>query len=462
MNKKVYLIYSGEESRKPRIPLSLLALASWLKKYGYEPEIYDLRLKEEVDFLPKPLCVCFSAMTGPDLKPGIEMAKWVKNKYPEIPIIFGGHHVSATKKREEFMDSIIIGEGELALLKCIKDIEKGELKQTYNQKIIDLNLLDVPSYDLINFDDYFMEEFEYECSRGCPCACTFCYVEYFHYRRWRTKKAEKIINEIKLLHKKYNFKKIKFMGDNFFVNKKIVLEVCEGIKDLNLKWSSTCRADYFENFNDKEMLLLKDSGCWMLQIGLESGSQEMLDYLQKGITVQQSIYAVKRCVEYGILPLTSFVIGIPNETWQQLNQTLNLYDKVWKLGSEVNGVFILHPYIGTRYYEDTVKLGFKAPQSIDDWADLQLRRIKLPWHGGRSSDLETITKISRFKFFIKHLSSFSKESIKQKTGVPMSLIKLGILPFRAFAFLRWKFRFFKAGYDFKLFFYVLGKFTEIY
>lgn len=467
MDKKVLLIYCGEKSRMPHFPLSVMALASYIRKFGYEPEICDLRLNQEVDFFPKPLCVCFSAMSGPDLKSGIETAKWVKGKYPDIPIIWGGHHASALPEqtlKEDYVDAVIIGEGEKAILNCLQDIEKGKLKEVYNQELIDMNELDMPAYDLIDIEKYldYKNEWSYEVARGCPFRCRFCYVHYFHGRKWRAKSVEKIVKEISYLVDRYKIKKLKFIGDNFFVDKKMALEVCMQIAPFNLKWSSSMRIDQVYNFSDEEMKIIKESGCTMILAGIESGSEEILEYMQKDITIKQAIEAVKKCMRFGIIPFTAFMIGVPGENRQQIMKTLDMYDQVEKLGALISSVFVYGPYPGTPMYKDSIKMGYTPPSKLEDWADLQPRRYRLPWHGKMGQELETITRISRFKFFIRHMNSIKKEDMKKKTGIPMWMIKSGILPFRVLGYLRWKYRFFKYDHDFRLFFNILKHYTEVY
>ncbi len=467
--KKILLAYAGEESKRPRFPLSCLALASYLRKEGYDAEIRDLRLNssfKDID-VEQYSCLCVSSMTGPDLKSAKAISQFFKSNDPAIPVIWGGHHASAAPEqtiRERYIDTIIVGEGEKALITALKDLQEGKLKEIYHQDQIDMEELDIPAYDLIEVEKYLdnKDGWSYEPSRGCPHRCRFCYVYYFHDRKWRSKSADKVVEEIKYLVKHYNMKKLKIIGDNFFVNKNFALEICRRITPLKLSWSSTIRIDYICRYTDEELKIIKDSGCWMLQMGAESGSQEILEYIQKDITAEQSKIAIKKCADQGILPLVSLIIGLPGEKKEQVLETLNLYDELTELGGEMNGVFIYRPYPGTPLYADAINFGYKSPRNVDEWSSVKLRRTRLPWHGKMGAELETITGISRFNFFVSHLKNFSDENVKNKLGFSRTAVNLAIAPFKLSSKLRWKHRYFKMGIEWKLFFKVLSWFTDLY
>ena len=466
--KKILLVWSGEKSKYPRTPYGLLEIASYIRKYRYDPKILDLRIDERIEDVSDFLVIGLSSFTGENLKSGISFCKQIKKTNPSIPIIFGGHHASSVPDqliKEDYVDAIIVGEGQKTFLKLIEDIESGDFKPgIYQQDIINQEELDLPAFDLIDMNKYLdgTDDFCYSPSTGCNRRCSFCYCEYFHNRFWRGKKPEKVIEEIKQIIEKYRPKKIKFIGDNFFNNKNWAFEILNKLKALNIIWSGTCRADYLASYTTEDMNIIKESGCWLLQVGVESGSQKILDIIQKDITPDQSIKAVSKCVEFGIIPLVSFIIGIPGETKKDLNLSIDLYNKIEDIGGSINGVFIYCPYAKTKLYETALELGFKPPTTTEGWSDTQLRRNRLPWHGKLGPELETITKLSRFKFFIQHIKTFSRASIRKRTGLPYPIIWIGLIPFRISCSVRWKLRFFKYGYEWNLFNWILSKFTEVY
>lgn len=463
---KVLLVYSGEPSKLPRLPLSLLALAAYVRKIGHEPTILDTRIERWItnDYtypFEKFDVICIGSMTGPDLIPGIQISKYIKDR----PVIWGGHHASAMPEQllnEEYVDAVIVGEGERALSIALEDASVGRVEGVYNQEIEDMDKLPFPAYDLVDVNRYLdgKDEFSYEPSRGCPARCKFCYVNYFHKRKWRSKSVEKIQEEISIIREKYKPDKIKFVGDNFFVDKKNILELCKTFEGF--KWSGSIRIDYLSKYTDEEMQLLKDSGCWLLALGAESGSQNTLDYIWKDIKPEQTLEVARKCVKFGIMPVFSMMVGLPHEEWEDVKQTLDLYDKLEKIGNvEINGIFVFRPFPGTVLYDECKKLGYKEPIDTEAWTDVKLLTGRMPWHK-RGHELETISKISRFKYFKKHIKYFSKESIKKKLGIPYQLVILGILPFTISAHIRWKFRFFKLGYEWNLFFLILSFFSEVF
>lgn len=464
---KVLLIYCGTKSKLPRIPYGLLELASFIRDKGYKPEILDARIQDYLSFNPSNyLCIGLSCMTGAGLKIAMEISQYSKSKNKSIPVIWGGNHVSAEPQSitEPFIDAIVVGEGEKAFIKILKEIQSNKFKGgIYEQELIDMNELGLPAYDLINLNRYLdRNDLSYSPTRGCPHKCIFCYVENFHKRKWRSKSVKKTVEEIHEIVNKYNPGKLKFdIGDNFFANKQYALDVCKGITDLNIKWASTCRVDYLAAFTEEEMKIIKDSGCWALQLGCESGNQEILNYIQKGITPEQSKIAVKKCVAHGILATVNFVIGFPNETKRQRMDTLDLYDTLANLGGSMIGIFVLYPFAGTKFYRDAIKLGYKPPANINEWVNIELKREKLPWHGKIAGELQTISTISRFKYFITQIKYMPKRDIENKIGLPMWAVSFGIIPFKISAALRWKYRFFKGGYEWLLFKIILKHFVDV-
>jgi len=484
---KVLLVYAGVKAVLPRFPLSVMVLASYLRKHGHDPHIIDLRIQnyEDLDFSSYS-CIGISALTGPPLRAGLQFANFVKAQRPEMALIWGGPHVSffpESSLRNPYVDIVVKGEGEETLLEVVEAIQDKKplrgIKGVAFKKdgrvfgnddrdnFMDLNELDLPAYDLVQVKKYgdSIEDFSYETSRGCPHRCGFCYVLNFHRRRWRAKSVDKVLDDLGEIVKIYNPTKIKFVEDNFFVDKKRVLEICHGIieRRFTLKWQTTIRADDLSRYSEEEMLLLKRSGCWCLIIGGESGSPRILKYIDKDIKKEQVLLGVEKSVKVGILPQISFMIGLPSESKKELYETLSFYETILGIGEnvEINGLFIFTPYPGTPLYNEAVRLGYKPGSSLEEWEECNFNDIRnVPWFSKHYRNiLRTISVISRFNFFVHRLEIFSKEYKygKLHSARNIMMYKLFSPLLKLSARFRWKFRFFILGYEWRLFDFMRGR-----
>lgn len=474
---KVLLVYPGPKVKFPRLPMSCIVLAAYLRRANFAVEILDTRVdtfegREWADYL----CIGISSMSGTQLKYAIQLAGKIKADAPDIPLIWGGAHVSFYPQESAvspLVDYVVRGEGEETLLELAEKIKINKSigiipGVTFNQdnrllsgperKHLDMDTLLFPAYDLVILSRYAdsVEGFSYETSRGCPHRCGFCYNKSFHCQSWRHKSTDKVIAELKRIKDEFNIKKIHFIDDNFMVSLPRVREICRGIKPFGLKWVSTTRADYLAKYSSEDLLVFKESGCIYLQFGAESGSLRELDYIQKDITPQQIIGAAKNCIEAGIMPVVSFMIAFPDETEQDRSQTFNLYDEIMRLkgNAEINGIFIYTPYPGTSLYTEAVRLGFKELKRLEDWSDWDLFRDakNVPWLDRSEKDrLETIEIISTFKYYIHRLNYYSDEYRRRMLGPIGSIFYRFVIPIMdSFASFRWQHRFFSLAYEWRL------------
>jgi len=385
-------------------PLSLLPLAGTLKDAGHKVEIFDARRHNYRELnLKNTLCVGLTVITGSQIMHALEISKYIKNTAPTIKIIWGGIHPSLLPKQtaeNKFIDIVVKGEGELILLEIVETLKKGKsLKKikgiVYKEKE---KTIENPDRPFMNFDDAAFHPYELlkdiktydrniphiQSSRGCPHDCGFCYNLNFNKSSYRYKTPKRFINEIKHVIKTFGVKRIQFDEDNFFVNKERAKKICEEIikEKLDIKWSSSCRLDYFSEFNSDFLELLKKSGCVSLAFGGESGSQKILDYIKKGITVKQIINGVKKAKKVGIRPHVSFMCGFPTETKNDVNKTLDVIAELKKNDKHfvAESIFMFTPYPKTFLFDEVIKYGFKGPQSLEEWGHCYFGNFtQTPW-----------------------------------------------------------------------------------
>jgi radical SAM superfamily enzyme YgiQ (UPF0313 family) len=246
-----------------------------------------------------------------------------------------------------YVDYVIVGEGEYALLELVQSLESGgknisEIKGLFHlgkdgsvvfngphEPIPDLDALPYPARHLVNMRHYRLEAaihgvknmMALSTSRGCPFRCSFCTSSNYWQRKYRARSPEKILDEVEFLIEEYGCDGIVFREDNFTVNKKHVLDICKEFhrRRISLSWQCESRVDTV----DREMLdIMRASGCDLIWFGIESGNQKTLDFLDKGITIEQIERVFGWCKELGMKTGATFMIGIPGET---KTETMNTY-----------------------------------------------------------------------------------------------------------------------------------------
>ena len=249
-------------------------------------------------------------------------------------VIVGGPHTSvAVDTIPEFIDYIIQGEGERAILKIIN----GEAKKRIirEERIKDLDSLPIEPWDIFSKLPYdytcpwmnIKPVFTMNTSRGCPFNCSFCSVGSIWGKQYTYFSADKIISEIEYLIDNFGAKGIYFREDNFTLNLRRTEEFCKKVieKDLNISWACETRVD---NMTENLIELMSAAGCRAVYLGVESGSQKILEMLNKKITVGQIKNAINWCKKYNIRTHCSLITGVPGETFEDYVQTKKLMDKL--------------------------------------------------------------------------------------------------------------------------------------
>jgi len=408
----------GEKKSQKQLHLSLLYLATALHRKGHTVKVVDSQI-ENIGKKLRPLIlksdiVGFSVMTN-QVKNAIELSDLVKEKDPDIKVVWGGIHPTLYPKQtveDKSVDFVITNEGEITLLELsswlegkgkISDIkglvykENGKVRVTSKREFLDLNTLSPPEWEILKIREYisdfkiggksFGKSLPLHSGRGCVYNCAFC-INLLE-NRWRPLNAGKILGEVKILTERYGIEYIQFMDENFFVNKKRVEEFCEAMisENIDVKWHANTRANYFNenHLNNSLMRLAKKSGCTTLAMGIESGSEKILNKLKKEITMPQILNAVTTCRKFDINTICSFMIGIPGEEKKDMMETLRLITKIKKINPKayIIGPQVFRPYPGCSLYNE-VKGLFKEPLTLREWSSKNLFEgyaslDSLPW-----------------------------------------------------------------------------------
>ena len=401
-------------------------MAAVLEKNGYDVDVLDASALEltydeigEEILKRNPDIVSISALT-PTIGVALDSADKIKQVKPDTVVVLGGYHPTFEYKsvlEEPSVDVVVRGEGEYTLLELVQTIESGgdlssvaglafidenddEITLTADRPIIkDLDELPFPAFHLFPMDKYKILNITTNVAtiittRGCPMQCSFCSSAALHGNHLRRRSYENVCDEIELRLKEQNIDTIAFMDDTFTLNKKFVRNFCEEIKRRNLKfwWGCTSRVDTL----DEELLqIMKDAGCITIFIGVESADQQMLEKMNKNITISKTESAFRLARKVGIRTIASCVIGMPEDTKKTIKQTI---DFVKKLNPNYALYSLATPYPGTRFYNETFK---KNLIKINDWSKFTLLNPVLKTIDCSSKELRSIQKKAFLKFYLR-------------------------------------------------------------
>ena len=390
-NKKIYLIYPpspvmNREERcqqptddliviPPLAPLDLMYFASIARDVGFEPIIrdYSYPVSSYDDFTidlkkiaPKYILVNVATPTLENDLMSLRIAKEVFGD--SITTIAKGAHFSFLAKQvlqsHDFIDIAICGEGELTLKEILQGSPLSEIKgicyrddyeivenqrRPFNENLDDLPY---PARDLIDNSLYIRpdnnkKQAVIKVSRGCPYHCFFCLATPLNGRIVRKRSAENIIGEIRECVEKYGINNFIFWSDIFNLDKEWTRDLCRKIIESGLKitFSTNTRAD---SADMETIMLMKKAGCRLVSIGVESGSQYMLDKMGKKITLSQIVNTVKAFKKSGIQIYAYYVIGLPWETKETIKDTLNFAKK---LNTDYVSFYTATALVGTTFYD---------------------------------------------------------------------------------------------------------------
>lgn len=325
--------------------LRLFQIGSFKKDYrAFVEEMTDEILRREpkcVSFYP--LWIQYHIM--------LRLAIEIKNRRPEIITVFGGPQASfvaePTLNGFAAVDYVCTGEGENTVVPFFRSIlqencagieaipglcRRVDGKAVLNTDpipLIDINT--IPEWDerlyLPKYDgedeqrhprDYFMP---IDVGRGCPFNCLFCCTSNIYHKTYRLKTPERIVNDILHFHNKFGYESFLFSHDAFTANKKLVEGVCDRIieQGLDIDWCAATRVDCL---TEELVLKMKQAGCRIIQMGIESGSPRMQKYIRKNLDLDRTREMVGFLLKNNFSVTLYFMYGFPEETEEDLNQTL--------------------------------------------------------------------------------------------------------------------------------------------
>jgi len=296
----------------------------------------------------------------------------------KIPIILGGEHVTTLPElslKECGADFVVLGEGELTILELMniwQDKEKRKhikgiayiennhfIRNPERELIQNLDELPFPAYDLINplkypiADSYFkvkrLPVTGIFTSRGCPYACSFCASSAFWKHHFRHRSPQKVVDEIEYLMKSFGIREIQIGDDYFNCSKKHIIEICREILRRKLDLTLTCPNGLrIENIDEKLLTIMRKAGFYALTITFESGSQAILDGVNKKLNLRNVARNIKLAKKLGFFLKDYLVFGLPGETYETVRKTIQFAKS---LPYDTIAVFIAKPIPGSSWFD---------------------------------------------------------------------------------------------------------------
>lgn len=404
-------------------PLGILSIAAVLEQNGIDVQIIDCyglpstteSLVEKILAIA-PDVVGFSCTTSSFLE-GNRIAEAIKASRPEIVTVFGGAHACTigSPLLDSFpaIDYLVIGEGEMTMLELVKsgfrhveDIAgvafrvngKGTLSST-RDLIKNLDDLPFPAYHLLpQFPQrYNLPLFSYPTapntsiisSRGCPYSCSYCDRSVFS-SGFRFNSPEYIIEHMAMLNRKYGIRHVFFYDDLFTFDRKRVARFCELKEEKKLQVTYNCIAR-LEHVDAELLALLKGSGCWQVNFGIESGDPEVLKKHRKFFGLDEVGRKLKMVRDAGMRVKGLFMIGLPGEDEEAIRRTI---DYALSLPLEEINVTKFTPFPGAPVYKTIRDFG----EFDEQWPKMNCLNFVFIPHGMTKDQLENLYNefISRF------------------------------------------------------------------
>ena len=381
---------AGAAMHMPFALLGLGYLAAVLEKNNYQVDVIDCQLiKLSLDDFrseiskrqPDVVGVTSSTLT---YQSALKLVKIAKEACPNCTTIAGGPHVTFwdDKALEECpeLDVVVRREGENTVLELVQKIEAGQsvndvlgttirkdgkiVKNPDRPYIEDLDSLPFPARHLWPMDR--LREYEdvlyLTTSRGCVYWCEFCTTVRMHGRKYRMRSPTNVVDELEYLNKTYGMKKFTFCDDAFTVDQPRTEALCSEIlsRGLKIQWNCGTRVDMIT----KELLVkMKDAGCISVWFGVESGTQQVLDAMKKGISPDLTIKVLGWVRELGLKPVPNVILGFPGETKKSAWKTIKFIEKI--APDDVGFYNVATPFPGTPMYDMVKEKGWIRVTDFD-------------------------------------------------------------------------------------------------
>jgi radical SAM superfamily enzyme YgiQ (UPF0313 family) len=361
-----------------------------------------------------------TVLTGAPIQDALRATRAARARRPDLPIIWGGWHPSLfpveTLNDEPSVDLTVQGQGEATFREVVERLASGQPVgrpagsssragdhpvRNAPRPLEDINAFPAHDYGLIPVERYFelkgQRQLDYISSQGCRFRCTFCADPSVYERGWVGLEPARMGEELDALWQRYRFDDVGFQDETFFTSRKRVEAIAEEFlrRGLGFTWMATMRADQGARLDEAVLAACKRAGLRRVMIGLESGSQQMLDWMKKDIKIEQVYESAEKCRRQGVAILFNLIVGFPDEPPESVDETLRAAKRLRALSPDFEvAIFFFKPYPGNEIADMLRRRGYQFPRTLDEWAEFDYIGSSGPWVTKEKHDL-----IERFKFY---------------------------------------------------------------
>ncbi len=394
---------TGAVAHLPFALLGLGYLAAVLEKNHFEVDVIDCQVLKisfeefKTELSKRQPDIVGMTATTLTYKSALTIAKISKELHPHAVTVLGGPHVTfwdekALQECPE-LDIVVRREGENTVLELAQKVEankslhdivgttcrkNGKIGRNPDRPYIeDLDALPFPARHLWPMEKLREHEdiLYLAASRGCVYWCEFCTTVRMHGRKYRMRSPKNVVDELEFLHRTYNVTKFTFCDDAFTVDQARTEEICREIQNRNLRieWNCGTRVDMLT----RELLRkMKEAGCVSVWSGVESGSQQVLDAMKKGISPELTTQVFEWIREAGLKTVPNVILGFPSETKETAWQTIKFIEKISP--DDVGFYNVATPFPGTPLYDTVIEKGWLRVTDFDKY-DTTTPIFETPW-----------------------------------------------------------------------------------
>jgi len=436
----LFLPHRADPSQGVRVsadltPLELLQIAALPDREGYEVVLIDAMIHDDyekrlLEACDGALLFASSCILGFQVTHGARVARKVRERFPNLPIIWGGWFPSVAPElylSEGIADAVGLGQGELTFWDVVQAVDAGtDLAEvpglvvqrdgqpvyTDHRPVVGFDKIPHAPWHLLDFEAYVERQnnpgqaklrhkypdpwemkpgtqlrgFSFFSSFGCPEPCTFCCSPLVTNRRWKAIPGKETAEQLIELHDRFQFNVVRFQDANFGVSEKRSNEFCETLieADRPFWWNATYEIETIARYKEESLDLMGRSKLHMIAAGAEAGSAEQQANIKKKIEIDHIAPALKEMNDRGIQTGTSWIIGYPGETKESMQETIRVAAEVkHHFPRSASDIFPFRPIPGTEDFDAAVKLGYQAPKTLEEWGScleykLEVDDIRLP------------------------------------------------------------------------------------
>ncbi|HQR39351.1 MAG TPA: radical SAM protein, partial [Blastocatellia bacterium] len=329
------------------LPLPLLAVSALPHSKGYPitivvEDVDDDPVEQVLDACDGALLLGVTSLTGTMIGAGLSMCEKVRERYPDLPIVWGGTHPSIAPEQtceHPLVDIVVSGQGEATFMELIEALEHGtalenvagilfkrdgKLVKNPARPTIDIDTLPPIPFEILDMERFIALHSDalhtriagkravtYYSSYGCPFSCSFCSEPMTSNRRWHAKSPERVISELETLKHTFGVEVVVFEDPIYFVDVRRVRKIAEMMleRGLDIQWSATSRLETIRKIDEETWDILKRSGFIQVFVGFESASPTVLKAIGKKYTMAEIVEAARILYEHDVVLTGSFIQG---------------------------------------------------------------------------------------------------------------------------------------------------------